>query len=85
MCRLRVQPRGGRNDFVGPVGDRLRIRICSPPVDGEANETLIRYLAKQFRVTRSNVRIVSGRRGRDKLVEIDSPGKIPDKVLGCIG
>lgn len=63
----------------------MRIRVSSPPVDGEANKTLIRYLAKQFRVKRSHVRIVAGERSRDKMVEIDSPGKIPDEVLGCIG
>lgn len=82
---MRIQPRAGRDEIVGPVGERLKIRIGSPPVDGEANRALVRFLAKRFRVARSRVTIVAGHHGRDKLVEIDSPAKIPDEVLGYIG
>ena len=85
MCRLRIQPRSGRDQIVGRVGERLKVRIGSPPVDGAANEALIRYLARRFGVARTRVVIVRGQRGRDKLVEIDSPGKIPDEVRDCIG
>jgi uncharacterized protein (TIGR00251 family) len=85
ICRLRIQPRGGRDEIVGRVGDRLKVRITSPPVDGEANSALARYLAKRFAVPLTRVCIVAGHRGRDKVVEIDSPRKIPDEVQACMG
>jgi uncharacterized protein (TIGR00251 family) len=85
ICRLRIHPRGGRDEIVGRVGDRLKVRVTSPPVDGEANRALARYLAKRFAVPRTRVSIVAGQRGRDKVVEIDSPRKIPDEVRACMG
>ena len=82
---MRVQPRAAPDEIVGPVGNRLKVRIGSAPVDGEANRALVRFLAKRFRVARSRVTIVAGNSSRDKLVEIDSPAKIPHEVLGYIG
>ena len=49
----------------------LRVRVSAPPVDGAANEALLRLLAKRFGVPRSALRIVSGETSRMKVVEID--------------
>ena len=81
LCRFRVQPRSGQDRFAGIVGDRLKVRIRSAPVDGKANDALIAFLAKIFRVPRSNVKLVSGRSGRNKLVEIQTPAVIPKEIL----
>ncbi|MDH4030166.1 MAG: DUF167 family protein [Chromatiales bacterium] len=84
VCTLRIQPRSSRDDFAGVVGDRMKVRVRSSPVDGAANEALIKFLASRFRVTRSSVRLVSGHRSRNKVVEIDSPRRIPEEVQGHI-
>ena len=56
---------------VGPaVGERLRVAVTSPPVDGAANATVIDALAEAFGVRRSAVEIVRGERGRRKIVKI---------------
>jgi uncharacterized protein (TIGR00251 family) len=52
---LHVQPRASRDEIVGVIGDRLKVRITAPPVDGKANQHLIAYLAKQFRVAKSDL------------------------------
>jgi uncharacterized protein (TIGR00251 family) len=52
------------------VGDRLKIAVTSPPVDGEANRAVIELLAKGLGVARSAVAIVSGERGKRKTVRI---------------
>jgi hypothetical protein len=80
-----VRPSGGRDGFVGRIGDRLRIRVSAPPVEGKANAALVRFLARQCRVTRSRVRVVAGESDRDKVVEIDRPSIVPGEILSCMG
>ena len=52
------------------MGSELRIRLAAPPVDGAANDALVRLLAEQLGVARSSVTIVRGHSGRSKVVEI---------------
>jgi hypothetical protein len=59
---------------VGRYGDAIKIRLQAPPVDGAANEELVRFLAERLGVPRSAVRIVSGESGRRKRVEITGAG-----------
>ena len=68
--RVRVQPRASRTEVVGEHDGALRIRIAAPPVDGEANAELVRFLAKRLGVAKSRVRIVAGETGRMKSVEV---------------
>jgi uncharacterized protein (TIGR00251 family) len=66
-----VAPRASRA-AVGPmVGDRLRVAVTAPPVDGEANAAVIEALAHAFGVRRAAVAIVRGERGRRKTVRIE--------------
>jgi uncharacterized protein (TIGR00251 family) len=68
---VQVVPRASRV-AVGPaVGDRLRVAVTAPPVDGAANAALIDALARAFGVRRAAVRIVRGETGRRKTVEIE--------------
>jgi uncharacterized protein (TIGR00251 family) len=67
---LHIQPRAGRTEVVGPHGDLLKIRLAAPPVDGEANEELVRFLAKTLGVTKRSVTIESGETGRKKRVRV---------------
>jgi uncharacterized protein (TIGR00251 family) len=65
-----VVPRAARV-AVGPlVGDRLRVAVTAPPVDGAANAAVIDALAAAFGVRRRAIAIVRGERGRRKTVEI---------------
>jgi hypothetical protein len=58
---------------VGPVqGDRLVVSVNAPPVDGKANEAVVRVLAETFGVPRSAVTIVRGETGRKKTIRIAS-------------
>ena len=66
-----VVPRASRTT-VGPmVGDRLRVAVTAPPVDGEANAAVIDALAEAFGVRRAAVTIVRGERGRRKTIRIE--------------
>jgi uncharacterized protein len=70
--RVQVVPRASKSEVVGEHDGSLRVRIAAPPVDGAANEELIRVLAKKFEVPRSAVSIASGQTGRIKYVRIES-------------
>ncbi len=71
---LHIQPRSGRTEIAGPHGDALKIRLAAPPVDGEANEELIRFLARTLGVPKSAVTLVSGATGRRKRVRVEGVG-----------
>jgi hypothetical protein len=65
---VHVQPRASRNELCGIQGSELRIRLTSPPVDGEANKLCIEFFAKLFGVAKSRIRIIAGEKSRHKTV-----------------
>lgn len=68
---VKVKPRASREVVEGWKEDVLVVRLTSPPVDGAANSSLIRLLAKKTGVPRSRIRIVSGEKGRSKVLEFE--------------
>lgn len=77
---LQIQPGAARDEFVGAHGERLKVRITAPPVEGRANRHLVDYLAEAFGVPRSRITLVRGETGRAKTVRIESPARIPPEV-----
>ena len=67
---VRVIPRSSKTEIVGEHDGALKIKLKSPPVDGAANDELIRFLSKQLGVPRSSVEIVGGYSSRTKRVVI---------------
>jgi uncharacterized protein (TIGR00251 family) len=68
--RILVQPRASRSEIVGPHGDALKVRLAAPPVDGAANEELVRLLAREYKVPKSAIEIVAGLSSRRKTIRI---------------
>ncbi|WP_417616531.1 DUF167 family protein YggU [Oceanisphaera sp.] len=75
--RVYLQPKASRDQFLGLHGDELKIAITAPPVEGKANAHLLKWLAKQCRVAKSQVQLVAGASSRHKKVVIASPTEIP--------
>lgn len=69
--RLQIQPRASRTAVAGLHGDSLRIRLAAPPVDGAANDELIRFLAALLGVPTRAVGITAGHAGRRKTVRVE--------------
>ncbi len=68
---IRVIPRSKKNEVVKVLSDgTIRIRVTAPPVEGKANEALIKYLSKILGVSKSKVEIIGGEKGRNKLIAI---------------
>jgi uncharacterized protein (TIGR00251 family) len=80
LLQLQVQPGASRDEVVGLHGERLRVRITAPPVDGKANRHLIEWLAALFAVPRSQVTLLRGESGRTKTVRIEAPRTVPPEI-----
>jgi uncharacterized protein (TIGR00251 family) len=65
-----VQPRASRDEIAGLAGGAIRVRLTAPPVEGAANEALLRFLAARLCVPRSALTLVSGHTGRAKVVAV---------------
>jgi uncharacterized protein (TIGR00251 family) len=65
-----VSPGASRTELVGRHGDGWRARIAAPPERGRANKALVELLAVTLEVPVSSLRIVAGRSGRVKVVEV---------------
>ena len=67
--RVRVQPAAPRDELLGwNSAGELRIKVAAPPREGEANEELVRFLAKRFSFPRREIVVESGDKSRTKLV-----------------
>ncbi|AXS81137.1 DUF167 domain-containing protein [Dechloromonas sp. HYN0024] len=67
---LHIQPGAKKTEFAGLHGDALKIRLAAPPVDGKANEALIRFVADTLKLAKSAVSLKSGQTSRRKVLEI---------------
>lgn len=74
---VRITPRCRKNELTGILDDgSIKVRLTAPNVEEQANQVLVKYLADLLQVPVSNIEIVAGHKGKDKLVTIlglDSP------------
>ena len=63
---LYVQPRASKNEVVGVQGEELKVRLTSPPVEGEANRLCVEYFAKRLGVAKGAVELLAGEKSRHK-------------------
>ena len=80
LVDVRVQPRAARTEFAGLMGERLRIRLHAPPVDGRANAALVEFVAEACDLPRSRVTLDKGTTGRDKRLRLHGVAGIPDAL-----
>lgn len=68
---VRITPRTSKNEIFAILDDgTVKIRLTAPPVEGKANQALIKYLSDVLDIPASNIEIVAGQTGHDKLVSI---------------
>jgi uncharacterized protein (TIGR00251 family) len=80
VLNILVQPKAGKDQIVGLQGDELKVRIKAPPVDGEANQALVKFLSKTFKVPKSNIEIINGETSRHKRLRIHAPKILPQGI-----
>ncbi len=68
---VRIKPRASRSRVQGLADDgALQVAVKAPPVEGAANDELVKLLAKALGVKRSAVRVVVGASSRNKVIEV---------------
>jgi uncharacterized protein (TIGR00251 family) len=67
---LHIQPGAKKTEFAGLHGDALKIRLAAPPVDGKANEALVKFVAETLKLPKSAVNLKSGQTSRRKVLEV---------------
>ena len=68
--KIYLQPKASRNEIVGPYRDGIKVRVTAPPVEGKANEELLRFLAKEWRISLSHIEMIRGHHSREKTLRI---------------
>jgi hypothetical protein len=69
--RLHVQPRATRSEIAGLHGEALKVRLAAPPVEGAANDELVRFLAERLGISRRRVTLETGAGSRAKMVRVE--------------
>ena len=67
---LHIQPGAKKTEIAGLHGDALKIRLAAPPVDGKANEALVKFVAEALKLPKSAVNLKSGQASRRKVLEV---------------
>ena len=80
---LHIQPGAKKTEFAGQHGDALKIRLAAPPVDGKANEALIKFVAETLNLPKSAVNLKSGQTSRRKVLELQ--GALVSSIESLIG
>ncbi len=70
ILSVRIQPRASKDEIVGEYNGALKIKLTSPPVEGEANRRCVEYLSKKLKIAKSQMEIIKGEKSKDKLIKI---------------
>lgn len=81
ILRFYVQPGAKKHAIVGLIADELKIKLSTPPIEGRANQELIKLLSKSFKVPKSNIRLKSGDKSRHKCIEITGTNINPENFI----
>jgi uncharacterized protein (TIGR00251 family) len=81
--QVRVVPRSSRDRVAGVLGDRLKLQVTSPPVEGEANRAVCELLAKTAGLANRAASVSAGATGRSKTVRLEcaDPGPVVQRIL----
>lgn len=67
---VKIHPRANKNAISGELGDAIKLSLTAPPLEGQANDACIEFLAKLLKVPQSSVTIASGRTNRYKVIRV---------------
>ena len=89
VITVRVIPRAKKSELSQVLADgTIKIRLTAPPVEGKANQALVRFLADVFDISPTNIEIISGVKGRNKAVLIEGISEktaraiVDEQILG---
>lgn len=84
---LKIAAGARQTAFAGRFGDAWKLHVAAPPVDGKANEAIVKFLARLLDLPGNSVRIATGLTSSRKTVEIEgiSPETLERAILESHG
>jgi uncharacterized protein (TIGR00251 family) len=67
---VQIQPNAKKTEVVGVLDDALKIKLAAQPIEGKANEALVKWLADALGVPRSAVTLTHGQTNKKKLLQV---------------
>ncbi len=80
IMKVYLQPKSSRNEIVGPYRDGIKVKVTAPPVEGKANEALLRLLAKAWKIAPSQIEIIRGHQSREKILRIRGFSRVEEGI-----
>jgi len=68
--KVYLQPKSSKNEIVGPYRDGIKVKVTAPPLEGKANQGLVRFLAKELKISASSIEILKDHNSREKIIRI---------------
>ncbi|HHO41797.1 MAG TPA: YggU family protein [Epsilonproteobacteria bacterium] len=82
LLHIKAQPNASKSEFCGLYGDGLiKIRLKAPAVEGAANEALITFLAKSFKVPKKSIMLKSGKTSKHKTIAMPLSEKFKEWII----
>lgn len=81
ILSVHLQPRASQTGIVGVYGDKLKVKVTAPPIEGQANEEVCKLFSKTFGVAKSQVILLRGESSKNKQFRIQSPKKLPNFIV----
>ena len=72
LIRVKVVPGASHEEIVGPLGDRLKVRVSAPPEGGRANKAVCTLIARALGVKPKQVSIDAGRSSSEKTIRVEN-------------
>jgi uncharacterized protein len=79
---IKVVPNAKKTEIVGVENDVLKIRLAALPIEGRANEELVAFFSKKFKIAKRDIEIISGELGRNKRVALPKSEKLMEYLKG---
>ncbi len=73
VVTVKVTPRASKSELLGAEAEWYRVRLQAPPVDGKANEALIKFFSEHLNIPKRAITILAGETGRLKRIRIEAP------------
>lgn len=69
--RAKIVTKAGKNEIIKEPSGAWKIWVSCPPTKGKANERVINLVAKEFNTAKTNIKIIKGLRGANKIIDVE--------------
>lgn len=80
IINIKISPNAKKNEIIKD-GETIKIKITAQPIDGKANKALIEFLAKNFKIPKTSIKILKGETSKEKTILLQTQDEEKLKIL----